>query len=376
MSAESPEQAQGTAGLKVAIVGLRGFPDVQGGVERHVESLAPLLVQQGARVTVYVREPYMRHFAGDVWQGVRFCRIWSPVGKSSEALVHTLLAVLAAAWQRNEVIHFQAIGPSFFAPLARLLGMKVVMTHHSQNYLSQKWGKGARLFLRTAERFGVLGAHRVVVISRHLQQWVAHAFGKDAVLIPNGVTVFPAGSGDADLLPAMGLAGARYLLHVGRLVPEKRHHDLIDAFLRRPPPGWKLAFAGAADHADAYSASVLARAGDNVVFLGRKNAAELASLYAHCGMFVLPSSLEGLPISLLEALSLGAPSIVSDIEPHLEMQLPAESYFPLGDVDALAERITHFAQIGARWDDWAERVRRDYDWHAVARNTHALYAAL
>ncbi|AOY01897.1 glycosyltransferase family 4 protein [Jeongeupia sp. USM3] len=370
------EQSPATGRIKVAIVGLRGFPDVQGGVERHVESLAPLLVSQGADVTVYVRAPYMRHVKGDHWQGVRFCRIWSPVGKSTETLAHTLLAVLAAAWQRNRVIHFHAIGPSFFVPLARLLGMKVVMTHHGQDYQRQKWGRGARLFLRTAERFGVLGAHRVIVISQQLRRWVQTGFGKDATLIPNGVTAFPEGSGDAGLLPAMGLEAGRYILHVGRFVPEKRHHDLIDAFLRRPPPGWKLAFAGAADHADAYSASVLERAGDDIVFLGRKTATELASLYAHCGVFVLPSSHEGLPIALLEALGLGAPAIVSDIEPHLEMQLPAESYFPLGDTDALAERLGCFATGGPRWTAWAERVRRDYDWHAVTRRIHDVYRAL
>ncbi|MBM3115137.1 glycosyltransferase family 4 protein [Jeongeupia naejangsanensis] len=362
--------------MKVAIVGLRGFPDVQGGVERHVESLAPLLASQGAEVTVYVRAPYMRHVTEDRWQGVRFCRLWSPVGKSTETLVHTLLAVFAAAWHRNRVIHFHAIGPSFFVPLARLLGMKVVMTHHGQDYQRQKWGRGARLFLRTAERFGVLGAHRVIVISQQLRRWIGTGFGKEAVLIPNGVTAFPEGSGDAALLPAMGLEAGRYILHVGRFVPEKRHHDLIDAFLRQPPPGWKLAFAGAADHDDEYSASVLERTGDDIVFLGRKTATELASLYAHCGVFVLPSSHEGLPIALLEALSLGAPAIVSDIEPHVEIQLPDESYFPLGDVDALAARITHFARSNRRWSDWADRVRREYDWHAVAGQIHRVYAAL
>ncbi|SMC23063.1 Glycosyltransferase involved in cell wall bisynthesis [Andreprevotia lacus DSM 23236] len=359
--------------MKVAIVGLRGFPDVQGGVERHVESLAPLLAEQGAQVTVYVRAPYMKHVAGDEYRGVRFCRVWSPTGKASETLVHTFLSVLAAAWQRNKVIHFHAIGPSFFVPLARLLGMHVVMTHHGQDYQRQKWGKGARWFLRTAEKFGVRWANHVVVISHQLKRLVNETFQREAALIPNGVTGFPDGSGDAALLADMGLEPGRYVLNVGRFVPEKRHHDLIDAFLRKPPTGWKLVFAGAADHEDSYSRTVLARTSEQVVFLGRKNANELASLYGHCGLFVLPSSHEGLPIALLEALSLGAPSVVSDIEPHLELDLPAESYFPLGDIGALADRITHFVQQPARWDDWAARVQRDYHWPSVAQRIHTLY---
>lgn len=359
--------------MKVAIVGLRGFPNVQGGVERHVESLAPLLVEAGAEVTVYVRAPYMRHVPLDEYQGVSFCRVWSPTGRATETLVHTFLAVLAAAWHGNRVIHFHAIGPAFFVPLARLLRMRVVMTHHGQDYQRQKWGKGAKAFLRLSEALGVRFSHRVVVISQQLQRLVNGPFRREAALIPNGVTALPEPRDDAALLAQMGLVAGQYVLNVGRFVPEKRHLDLIAAFRHQPPAGWKLAFAGAADHENDYSRSVLGHAADDIVFLGRKNAAELSVLYRNCGVFVLPSSHEGLPIALLEALSLGAPSIVSDIEPHLEMQLPGESYFPLGDVVALAARIQHFATRPARWTDWAQRVKQDYDWKSVARKIYALY---
>jgi glycosyltransferase involved in cell wall biosynthesis len=159
-------------------------------------------------------------------------------------------------------------------------------------------------------------------------------------------------------------------------VPEKRHFDLIEAFAKARLPGWKLAFVGAADHEDAYSALVMAHATDSICFLGRQKPRELAQLYAQCGMFVLPSSHEGLPIALLEAMSLGAPFVLSDIEPHTELQLPQWCYFPLGDSNALAERIIHLAgcsDAGRRWDDWAEWVKQNYDWISIAERTALLY---
>jgi glycosyltransferase involved in cell wall biosynthesis len=362
--------------MKVAIVGLRGFPDVQGGVEKHVESLAPLLVHQGLTVTVYVRAPYMTHLSGHDWHGVRLRRIWCPVNKFSETLVHTFLSVLAARIDGNQTIHFQAIGPSFFAPLARLLGMRVVMTHHGSDYLRQKWGPLARAYLKCSEYLGVRSAHRVVVISLSIQKFLLQRYRCQSVLIPNGVSRFPVCDIRQEALEPFGLSRGRYVLHVGRLVPEKRHHDLIDAFAKADRPGWKLVFVGAADHDDVYSCSVLARASESVCFLGRQNPSELVQLYAQCGLFALPSSHEGLPIALLEAMSLGAPFVLSDIEPHTELQLPLDCYFPLGDTDALASRIhllTEATCDGERWEEWSVWVRKNYDWNVIAERTSSLY---
>jgi len=349
---------------------------VQGGVEKHVESLAPLLARRGVEVTVYVRAPYMKHVSADHWQGVRLRRLWCPVNKFSETLVHTFLAVWAARFDGNQVIHFQAIGPAFFAPLARLLGMRVVMTHHGSDYLRQKWGGLARAYLRSAEYLGVRCSHHVVVISRSIQRFILQHYQRETELIPNGVSAFPDRKIEALALEPFGLRPGQYVLHVGRFVPEKRHHDLIDAFAQAALPGWKLAFVGAADHDDAYSASVLSRASDSVCFLGRQNPAELLQLYAQCGLFALPSSHEGLPIALLEAMSLGAPFVMSDIEPHTELQLPEECYFPLGDVGALAQRLQQLTDQSRKlpaWAAWAQWCKDNYDWNAVAEHTALLY---
>jgi len=363
--------------MRVGIIGLRGIPDVQGGVERHVESLAPLLVAAGHDVTVYARAPYMQQFQDKAWRGVNICRIWSPQQKFTETLLHTFLAIWVAFFQRQQLLHIHAIGPSFFAPLARLLGMKVVMTHHGQDYARQKWGRGAKAFLRLSEFLGVKCASKVIVISHGLQDLVQDQLGRPARLIPNGVTGFSTDKIQPSDVVKIGLEPYRYILHVSRFVPEKRHHDLIDAFNKAALPGWKLVFAGEADHADDYSRSVLERGNDNIVFLGRQSADQLAYLYAYSGFFVLPSSHEGLPIALLEALSLAAPVIVSDIAPHLELDLPKKCYFPLGDCAALAALLQAYAatDLSERWLESAAWVKQNYDWPAIAEKTSAVYLA-
>ncbi|TDR77813.1 glycosyltransferase family 4 protein [Paludibacterium purpuratum] len=363
--------------MKVAIVGLRGFPQVQGGVEKHVESLSPLLVQQGVAVTVYARSPYMRHLHQPCWQGVRLRRIWCPTGKSTETLVHTFLSVWAAFFEGHRVIHFQAIGPSFFVPMARLLGMRVVMTHHGCDYQRQKWGWLARCYLRAAEALAVRYAHQVIVISHSIQRFVDRRYGAKSVWLPNGVSAFPDHAIEPERLRPFDLPPGQFILHVGRFVPEKRHHDLIDAFVQADLPGWKLVFVGAADHEDAYSSSVLARATGKVRFVGRQMPAQLLQLYAQCGLFVLPSSHEGLPIALLEAMSLGAPFLVSDIDAHTELELPAACYFPLGDVATLAQRIRQrTASPNLDRSYWAQWARERFDWCAIAERTATLYRQL
>lgn len=363
--------------MKVGIIGLRGIPDVQGGVERHVESLAPLLVAAGHEVTVYARAPYMADFDSPAWRGVKICKVWSPQHKFTETLLHTFLAIWVAFFQRQQLVHIHAIGPAFFAPLARLLGMKVVMTHHGQDYARQKWGRGAKAFLRLSEFLGVKSASKVIVISHGLQDLVQNTLSRPAKLIPNGVTGFATDAIRPADVEQLGLQPYRYILHVSRFVPEKRHHDLIDAFKQAALPGWKLVFAGEADHADDYSRSVLERASEQVVFLGRQNVQQLAYLYAYSGVFVLPSSHEGLPIALLEALSLAAPVIVSDIPPHLELSLPEKCYFPLGDTAQLAARLQQYAaeDLSQRWSDSALWVKQNYDWPAIAEKTSAVYLA-
>ncbi|MBI1890583.1 MAG: glycosyltransferase family 4 protein [Burkholderiales bacterium] len=363
--------------LHIMWLGLRGFPNVQGGIEKHAEHLCPWLTQLGCDVTVIVRGPYQPTNVGSEWRGVRFVSIWSPRSKNLEALLHTFLGVLYAAIKRPDILHIQAIGPALLTPLARLVGLRVVVTHHGPDYDRQKWGKTAKAALRLGEYFGMRFSQARIAISEGIRHLVRDKHGMHCALIPNGVDI-PTPAGSAATPDKFGLTPKRYVLLVSRFVPEKRHHDLIQAFRRAALPGWKLALVGASDHPDGYTQSVLkaAEASGNVVCTGFQTGQALRELYEHAGLFVLPSSHEGLPIALLEAMSYGLPAIASDIPAHLEIDCSDIDYYPVGDIDSLASlvklRAEQTLEQGRR-----ERLRQfvldRYKWRDVAARTYEIY---
>ena len=364
--------------LRVAVLGLRGFPGVQGGVETHVEHLCPLLVEMGCDVEVIVRAPYQAAEFRQAWRGVRFKPLWSPKSKGLEAIFHTWLGVLyAGCVSRPDVLHIQAIGPALLTPFARLLGLRVVVTHHGPDYDRQKWGRFAKLALKLGERFGMRWSNARIVISDVIRKLVKLNHNMPSDLIPNGV-VLPVLPDSMAVLHKFGLTEGRYVLLVSRLVPEKRHLDLVAAFHAAGVPGWKLVMVGASDHPDTYTRQVLdaAVATPNVVCTGFQSGLPLRELYAHAGLFVLPSSHEGLPIAMLEALSYGLPVLASDIAANVEVGLPDGHYFPLGNVEALTALIRSFAAKPLTDDVRQERrvwVMSRYDWRDIAKRTLDVY---
>lgn len=362
---------------KIYMLGLRGFPHVQGGVETHAEQLCPLLAQMGCEMHVIARASYQTH-PQTSWRGVHFHRLWAPRQKNLEALLHSLLGVLYAAIKRPDVLHVQAIGPALVTPLARLLGLRVVVTHHGPDYDRQKWGRFARIVLRLGERLGMRGAHARIAISHLIADLIEDKYARDAARIPNGVSLPELPSSTA-ALQAFGLEKGKYVLLVSRLVPEKRHLDLITAFETAGLSGWKLVLVGSADHPDAYTRKVLdAARKPGIVCTGFQSGPTLAELYAHAGLFVLPSSHEGLPIALLEALSYGLPVLASDIPANLELELPARHYFRLGDVATLAQAMREFTEIAptpAECIKTRQWVAERYCWKRAARQTLDIYRA-
>jgi len=364
--------------ISVMVLGLRGFPQVQGGVETHAEHLYTELAQLGCNVEVLVRDSYQPSENPPTWKGIRFKRLWAPRKKSLEAIIHTFLGVLYAAVHRPNVLHIHAIGPALMTPLARLLGLNVVVTHHGPDYNRQKWGRSAKAILRMGERFGMMFASQRIVISDGIRTLVRDKYDRPSVLIRNGVTL-PEKSTTTAALERFGLIPGKYILLVSRLVPEKRHLDLILAFSKAGLDGWSLALVGASDHPDDYTRSVLDTAADTpgVVCTGFQSGLALRELYSHASLFVLPSSHEGLPIALLEALSYGLPALASDIPANMEVGNPGISFFPLGDVDKLAQGLSEHA-TKARDIRHADAIQRDvaeiYRWSAIAHETRMVYA--
>lgn len=364
----------------VMVLGLRGIPGVQGGIETHCAQLFPLLAEAGFEVTILGRSPYLPADCPSVWRGVRIVRLWSPRSKWLETLLHSFLGVLYAGMARPDLLHIHGVGPALWAPLARCLGLRVVMTHHGPDYDRQKWGRAAKLILRAGEAAGVLFSNRRIVISRTIQGLVRRKYHRPSTLVPNGVSLPPMAEGRATL-EKFGLTARRYVLLVSRLVPEKRHLDLIEAFAMAGLPGWRLVLVGGSDHPDPYSQQVerTASSRSQIVMTGIQTGRALQELYSNAGLFVLPSSHEGLPIALLEALSFGIPSIASDIPANLEVDLPADHYFPLGDKAALAQRLKSLSAQEAtprdrrRLQEW---VGKKYDWSAIAAATKHVYSGV
>jgi glycosyltransferase involved in cell wall biosynthesis len=363
--------------LHVMAIGLRGIPNIPGGVEAHASELYPRLRALGAKVTVLGRRPYRTADCPDQWRGVDVRWISSPKMQGAEALIHTLFGVLYAAVRRPDVLHIHAVGPWLWAPLAKLLGLKVVVTHHGQDYLREKWNKPARAMLQLGERLGITCADESIVISHSIREIVKEKYGRDAVLIPNGV-------GDLkrmarrQLVDRHGLTPQRYIVQVSRLVPEKRQLDLIAAFKAAALPGWKLVLIGGAQGSQRYADLVAKEyeGNDSIVCTGFLSPPEVQELLSHAGIFVLPSSHEGLPIALLEAMKLGIPVVASDIPANLEIGLDAASYFPLGDTQVLA---THLRELAAATDAEREVIAQrlqlacaHYDWDVIAKLTMQL----
>jgi glycosyltransferase involved in cell wall biosynthesis len=369
---------------------MRGFPNVIGGIETHAENLYPRLAAMGCEIVVFTRKPYVD--AGlEEYRGVRLVRLPAFRNKHLETFAHTLLAVFAAKSIRPDILHIHAIGPALFVPLARVLGMKVVMTHHGADYERQKWGRLAKFVLRTGERLGCRWANRVICISDHVAAGVRSRCGRDPAVIPNGVEV-PDRAYGTDTLEKFGLKKNEYILAVGRLVPEKGFHDLIRAFglLRddsngsvpvRSLNGCKLVIAGDTLHDDAYSSGLKKEAakGEDVVLTGFLTGMPLNEVYAHARLFVLPSYHEGLPIALLEAMSHGLSCIASDIAANRSAGLPDERYFRAGDMEDLVRKMKEHLELSPRPEAAQEQVRfvaERFSWERIAAETFEVYTDL
>jgi len=363
--------------LRVTMLGIRGFPDVQGGAEKHAEKLACALAGLGCDVEAIVRSGYVAKGRSPRWRGVKLSRVWAPRRTGVEAFVHTFLGVLRTAFDRPDILHIHAIGPAFFTPLARALGLRVVVTCHSRNYEHKKWGRLARAILRFGEWAGMAFANGRIAVSDGLAKTLTRTYRVPVSTIPNGIDR-PHRIRSTEILQALGLAANRYVLMVARIDEDKRQLDLIAAYARLRMPDWQLALVGAADYSGAYAREVAeaARETPGVVLLGHQTGAALCELYTHAGCFVLPSRFEGQPIAVLEAASYGLPVVLSDIAAHREIAIPRARYFAVGDAAVLAAHLQEICTAPAGEKLAAAEcagLMAKHDWHTIAQRTLAVY---
>ncbi len=363
--------------MKIVVLGTRGFPNIQGGVENHCENLYLQLAKRGCEVIVFVRKPYVAFNNSEIYEGVKLIPLPCPKNKFLEAILHTFFGVLLANKIQPDVLHIHAVGPSFLIPLARILGLKVVMTNHGPDYQRKKWNRFAKMVLRLGENLGSRWANDVICVSESIAESIRKKYKREVKVIPNGVNTPKIIENDG-ILQKYSLEKRKYILAVGRFVPEKGFHILIEAFCRLKLNDWKLVIAGRADHEDAYSLNLKKEAGKDsgIILTGFLTGEALEGIFSHAGIFVIPSFYEGLPIVLLEALSYGLSCIASDIESNRNAGLPEDRLFKTGDVSALSKKIKMFM---ARPLSEAERERQifliseKYNWEKIADKTLEIY---
>jgi glycosyltransferase involved in cell wall biosynthesis len=363
--------------LSIAMIGLRGIPASYGGVERAVEELSATLIKRGHRVTVFARNAYSDRSIKE-HRGIEVRHLPQINTKHLEAITHTAVA-LAVALRSGEydVVHIHATGPAMLSFVPRLWRVPTVATVQGLDWRREKWGPIASITLRLAARASAVFPSSTIVVSRELQRHYRQAFGTDCIYIPNGVD----SALGVDPTPIAGLEPGRFILFLGRLVPEKHVHTLIQSY-RHTETDIPLVVAGPSSHSPDYVSRLEALASEDprVRLIGPCYGGEKAWLLRNALAFVQPSSVEGLPIALLEALEAGRYPIVSNIPENLEPVTvngqPLGLQVPVDDEMALARAIDAAIASPDREAVTAvlsRHVRATYDWGAIAKTTEAVY---
>ncbi|HYH05071.1 MAG TPA: glycosyltransferase family 4 protein [Bacillota bacterium] len=368
--------------MKIAMIGQKGIPALTGGVERHVDELSTRLVKQGHQVTVFCRSTYSKDRYLD-HEGVRLKYITTLNHKSLEAVVYSFLASVTALFQDYDLIHYHALGPASLSFIPKLLQRKTVVTVHGLDWQRDKWGKAAKLYLKFGETVTGKISDQIISVAEPLCNYFIEKYQRtpdNVGYIPNGVNFYPAR--EPDEIRKYGLDKENYLLFLARLVPEKGVHYLIEAY-RQSVTDKKLVIAGGSSHSDDYVSRLrkMADGNSNIIFIGNVQGKVLQELYSNAYLYVLPSDLEGMPISLLEAMSYSRCCLVSDIPEN--MQVVKSNYgfsFIQADPDSLKAKIEFLlenphlvAQTGQRA---FEEAKFNYNWDAIVEKTLQLYRSV
>lgn len=373
--------------MRIAFIGQKGIgPGAPvGGVEVYVEELATRLVRAGHAVTVFCRGPRrVRPSSGQSGGGVGLETVPTLRGTLFAAVTSSFFATLAAGRGHFDIIHFQGIGPGFFTWLARLLAprTKVVVTFHSRDYEHTKWPWFGKLFFKLGEWVTIRGAHGVVAVARHIQEYVRQRYGRDIAYIPQGVAL-PIPASFPPLARKFGLTAKRYILAVGRLEPHKGFGTLIAAYRALPADLkaiYKLVLVGGGAAAYEQELQVAAAGEPGIVLTGSQPRSVAAALMRQAYIFVLASASEGLSIALLEALAAGRPALVSAIPANQEIVTDRAWQFLVNDPAALTKRLAQLlaspAIVEHAVHTMARRIRANHAWPQVFKQYEAVYRNL
>ncbi len=361
--------------MRIAMIGQKGIPATYGGIEKHVEEISVRLAARGHDVSVFCRFYYTPPDANS--HGVHLLRRPSIHTKHLDTASHVAFSTVEAMARHYDIVHFHALGPSVFSGLPRLTGARTAVTVHGLDWQRQKWGKLASWVLRRCERPAAHFPDRTIVVSKTLREYFREHHHCDAAFIPNG-THLPQPRPAKKILQ-LGLTPGKYVLFVGRMVPEKGVHFLCEAF-SRIDTDMKLALVGGLSFSEDYVARIKGYESDRIRLLDYVFGEGLEELWSNAYLVVQPSTMEGLSIALLEALSYGRCVLLSDIPENLEVAEGSTVSFRSQNVDDLTaklERLIRDPELVKSYESKARgHILEHYSWDKVAEHTEAVYRGM
>lgn len=370
-------------GLKIAMFGHKRWSR-EGGVEIVVKELCTRMAQQGCEVTCYNRSGH--HVSGaeydDVgktdYKGITQKYVPTIEKKGLAAVSSSFFAALYSAFGKYDVVHIHAEGPAFFSWLPKMLGKRVVVTIHGIDWKREKWQSGfGSKFIHQGEKNAVKYADEIIVLSKGVQDYFKEIYGRKTHFISNGVN--RPKIQEAELITEKyGLTKNSYILFLGRLVPEKGIRYLVEAF-KSAKIDKKLVIAGGSSDTDSFMKELkeLAKDDDRIIFTGFVQGQILDELYSNAYIYTLPSDLEGMPLSLLEAMSYGNCCLVSNILECTEVVEDKALIFKKSDVSDLRERLQdacdHPEKVMQMKKQAADFICEKYNWDEVVKETMRLY---
>jgi glycosyltransferase involved in cell wall biosynthesis len=333
----------------------------------------------GIDVTVYCAS--WSKYREASYRGVKLRYVYSIPSKYLDTFVRSLLSTFRDIVGPSDIIHFHSSGSAPLALLARLFGKKVVVTVHGLDWQRHKWSAFGRWFLRLAEQAAIKLPHQTIVVGQELKRALDIQYGGSVVYIPNGVGERHQRA--ADKISQFGIGARNYFLFLARLVPEKECHVLIEAFQRLDNKmGFKLIIAGPTWHSAKYVASLRTLAGDDpaVRFLGEVDEALLEELYSNCYAYVLPSKVEGMSLSLLDAMAFGSCVIASDITANADVVGDSGLLFETGSISDLSAKLRDITSNPDKAEDFRGKARRrmtsEFNWDVISRQWEEVYLSL
>ena len=374
--------------LTIAMLGHKHMLSREGGIEIVVKELAVRMSARGHHVAAYDRNTH--HVSGEEiekkteYEGVKIIPVWTIEKKGLAAMTSSFSAAWKAAWSQADVIHIHAEGPAAMCGLVRFLwkirGKNqriLVVTVHGLDWARAKWGGFASKYIKFGEKQAVKYADEIIVLSRGVQEYIKTTYGRDTVFIPNGVsrpTLAPAQM----ITEQWGLEKDSYVLFLGRIVPEKGLKYLIEAW-KGVKTDKKLVIAGGSSDTEEFltELNALSAGDERIVFTGFQQGQVLEELYSNSYIYTLPSDLEGMPLSLLEAMSYGNCCLVSDIAECTEVFEDKAAVFKKGDVSDLTQVLQELLDSPETVERYkreaAEYITGKYNWDDVVDRTLELY---